>query len=300
MTITPSPYRFAALARAALLVLPLAWPGGPAGADAAGTTAGASTAPVRIGPLMHRPVPGGAALVPLGQPVRELVEVLLGDRSVAAHELDGEAVALVGIALGSEPGERALRLRTTDGAERTVRFDVEPFDYAEQRIVIADTGKVNPSPLDLERIRRENRRLASVKGRRGDRLLATERFRIPVEGVRSSPFGLKRFYNDQPRRPHGGIDIAAPTGTPIVAPAPGVVIDADEYFFNGNSVFIEHGLGLQTFYAHLSRTDVAEGDVVAAGDVIGAVGATGRVTGPHLHFSVGLNGTWIDPALVLE
>jgi len=296
MTLTPSPYRFAALACAALLVLPLAWPGGSVRADAAGATA----APERVGPLTHRPVPGGAALVPLGQPVDELIEVTLDDRPIAVHELDGEAIALVGIALGSAPGERTLRLRTAEGSVRTVRFTVEPLDYAEQRIVIADTGKVNPAPLDLQRIRRENRRLASVKGRRGDRLLATERFLIPVEGVRSSPFGLKRFYNDQPRRPHGGIDIAAPTGTPIVAPAPGLVIDAGEYFFNGNSVFIEHGLGLQTFYAHLSRTDVAEGDVVAAGQVIGAVGATGRVTGPHLHFSVGLNGTWIDPALVLE
>ena len=124
-------------------------------------------------------------------------------------------------------------------------------------------------------------------------------FKWPLAGVMSSPFGLKRFYNDQARRPHGGIDIAAPEGTPIIAPADGWVVDTGDYFFNGNSVFIEHGLGLQTFYAHLSKIHVKLGDKVEPGDLIGEVGATGRVTGPHLHWSVGLNGTWIDPNLVL-
>ncbi|MFK7996452.1 MAG: M23 family metallopeptidase [Granulosicoccus sp.] len=128
----------------------------------------------------------------------------------------------------------------------------------------------------------------------------TDTFIWPVAGPVSSPFGLRRFFNDQPRRPHGGIDIAAPEGTPIMAAADGVVLEANDYFFNGNSVFIEHGLGLQTFYAHLSRIDVTNGERVTQGQVIGAVGATGRVTGPHLHWSVGLNGTWVDPLLVID
>lgn len=256
-------------------------------------------APERLGPIRHSPIPGGIALVPLDVERERIVSATLDERQVAVAELDGQAVAIVGIALGSEPGPRSLDVQRSDGSSTEATFRVEPHEYAEQRIVIADDNKVNPAPLDMQRIKRENQRLASVKARRGDRLLVDAPFLMPVEGVRSSPFGLRRFFNDQPRRPHGGIDIAAAEGTPIIAPARGLVIDADEYFFNGNSVFIEHGLGLQTFYAHLSRIDVAEGDVVEAGDVIGAVGATGRVTGPHLHFSVGLNGTWVDPDLLL-
>jgi len=264
------------------------------------STTHAASAPERVGPLTHRPIPGGVALVPLTLPRARIDTVTLDGKPIAVHPVDGEAIALVGIALGSPAGERQLVVSTTDGTERQVDFTIEPLEYEEQRIVIKDTNKVNPAPLDMARIRLERRRLAGVKSRRADRLLATEPFLTPVPGVRSSPFGLRRFFNGQPRRPHGGIDIAAVEGVPIQAPAPGLVIDAGEYFFNGNSVFIEHGLGLQTFYAHLSRIDVAEGDIVEAGDIIGAVGATGRVTGPHLHFSVGLNGTWIDPDLVLE
>jgi len=150
----------------------------------------------------------------------------------------------------------------------------------------------------MERINKESARLKEVKSMRSERFVASN-FKWPVEGPISSTFGLRRFYNDQPRRPHGGIDIAMPTGTPILAPADGVIIDTGEYFFNGNSVFIEHGLGVQTFYAHMDSIEVSIGDEVKQGERIGTVGATGRVTGAHLHWSLGLNGTWVDPTLVL-
>jgi len=288
--------RLRALLSGALLVLVAT----SALAGVAGAAGAAEPALERVGPLTQRPIPGGIALVPLEQAAARIEAVTLDGRRIAVHADGEQAIALVGIALDSPIGERQLRVTTTDGGGHTIPFTVEPHDYEEQRIVIADDRKVNPAPLDMQRIRAENRRLAVVKSRHAERLLATERFLTPVTGVRSSSFGLRRFYNDQPRRPHGGIDIAAPTGEPVRAPAPGLVIDTGEYFFNGNSVFIEHGLGLQTFYAHLSRIDVNEGDIVEAGDIIGAVGATGRVTGPHLHFSVGLNGTWVDPDLLLE
>ena len=122
----------------------------------------------------------------------------------------------------------------------------------------------------------------------------------PVEGRYSSPFGLRRFFNEQARKPHSGLDIVANEGTPVRAAADGVVINTGNYFFNGNTVFIDHGQGLITMYCHLNRIDVSDGQQVKRGDLIGGVGSTGRVTGAHLHWSVLLNGTLVNPELFLS
>ena len=243
--------------------------------------------------------PGGIAIVDVGVAGDSLPNAEWNDRPVAVIRKDDRALAIIGLPLSLEPGEQSVMVLDNTEEPRQVSFSVDNHAYAEQRLTIANKRKVNPAPMDMERINAESARLKLVKNSRADRLM-TDNFIWPVAGPVSSPFGLRRFFNDQPRRPHGGIDIAAPEGTPIVAAADGVVLDAGDYFFNGNSVFIEHGLGLQTFYAHMSRIDVTEGERVSQGQVIGAVGATGRVTGPHLHWSVGLNATWIDPLLVMD
>ena len=253
-----------------------------------------------IGPFEPLAVPGGIAVVDLGPASDERPPwAAWNGRLVAVIEAENRWQAVVGIGLDTAPGRQTLAITWPDGRNDSTTFAVDGRDYAVQRLVIENERKVNPAPIDMERIGRENARLGTVKRER-DEALAAGRFEWPVAGPVSSPFGLRRFYNGEPRRPHGGIDIAAPTGTEIRAPAAGRVVETGDYFFNGNTVFIEHGLGLQTFYAHLSRIDVEIDQRVDAGEVIGAVGATGRVTGPHLHWSVGLNGTWVDPLLLLD
>lgn len=252
--------------------------------------------------VKHWPVPGGIAIVELGLGAAQnnaAPKVSWEKRPIAVIDKDGQWAALVGIPLSVEPSKQVLKVTPESGEAFSVSYQVEPHGYEEQRITIENKSKVNPPPMDMKRINKESAHLKTIKRMRSDKPLASF-LKWPVAGPISSPFGLKRFFNDQPRRPHGGIDIAANEGTPIVAPADGVVVDTGDYFFNGNSVFIEHGLGLQTFYAHMSSIAVNTGDVVKAGDVIGAIGATGRVTGPHLHWSVGLNNTWVNPLLLLD
>lgn len=246
----------------------------------------------------HSPVPGGIAIVPLGLSGDIKPTVTFNKNTVAAMQRGNDWMAVVGIPLSTDPGDHSLAVNQGK-ITQNLMFSVRPHEYAEQRIKIKNKRKVDPLPFDMDRINAEKARVANVRKIHNDGALEKP-FVWPVKGIISSPFGLRRFFNDKPRRPHGGIDIAANEGVPIAAPADGVVVETGDYFFNGNCVFIEHGSGLLTFYAHMSRIDVAIGDKVSAGDVIGAIGATGRVTGPHLHWSVGLNGTWVDPMLFVS
>lgn len=244
-----------------------------------------------------RSVPGGVALVELG-PALVAPQASVDGVPVLVSGRPGGWTAVVGIPLEVEPGEQVIEVRREGEAVARVPFAVAPVRYAEQRLKVAP-GKVDLSPQDLARHERERVRSAEVIATWSAAAPETLRMQPPVPGRRSGSFGLRRVFNDQPRKPHGGMDIAAPTGTPVVAPAAGRVIDTGDYFFNGNTVWLDHGNGLLTMYCHLSRIDVKPGDVVATGERIGAVGATGRVTGPHLHWSVMLNRTMVDPALFL-
>lgn len=244
-----------------------------------------------------RPVPGGVALIPLASDTRP--GVTYNDRRVMVVRGDERWYAVVGIGLDAEPGTERLRVEDKDGTARTVTFEVRDREYPEQRITLDNERMVNPYEDDLERIRRERSRINKALTAWRDEESPALTFRLPVEGPQSSAFGLRRYFNDQPRKPHSGIDLAADAGTPITAPADGVVTETGNFFFNGNTVFVDHGQGLVTMYCHLSEIAVSPGDRVDTGESIGKVGATGRVTGAHLHWSVSLNGHMVDPYLFL-
>ncbi|HVP31494.1 MAG TPA: peptidoglycan DD-metalloendopeptidase family protein [Myxococcota bacterium] len=244
-------------------------------------------------------VPGGVALVPValaaeGEPPRVTYH---GRRVLVAEQGDG-FVAVVGIPLAASPGRDAIRVAPAAGEAREIGFEIAPKRYAEQRLTVAP-GQVNLSKKDLARVEREQARIRTALEIFSPRPPATLRLAAPVPGPRSSSFGLRRVFNGQARNPHTGMDIAAKTGTLVHSPAPGRVIDVGDYFFNGNSVLVDHGEGIVTMYCHLSKVDVEPGRELAAGEAIGEVGSTGRVTGPHLHFGVALSGTFVDPALFL-
>ncbi|HET7776643.1 MAG TPA: peptidoglycan DD-metalloendopeptidase family protein [Azospira sp.] len=245
----------------------------------------------------HSPVPGGVAVVPLEGGGSKAPKARLGDTPLAVVQQEGRWLALVGIPLDAPPGPLAISVES-GGQARTRTVEVKPKDYPVQRLTVRNPRHVNPSPEDEQRIEREQEILDRVKRHYAD-TPPQSAFQLPAQGRLSSRFGLRRFFNGEPRKPHAGLDVAVGTGAPIRAPAPGTVINTGNYFFNGNTVFIDHGQGLITAYMHLSRIDVREGQQLAAGTALGAAGATGRVTGPHLHWAVILNNTPVDPELFL-
>jgi murein DD-endopeptidase MepM/ murein hydrolase activator NlpD len=243
-------------------------------------------------------VPGGVALIETGSAARPAPVVTYGGKRVLTVADQGKWIAVLGLPLSTKPGVVAVDIKAADGMHNVRRVKVADKKYVEQRLKVAP-GQVDLAPDDLARVETEQKRIRGSLDSFSTPLPQTFALLQPVPGPRSSSYGLRRVFNGQPRSPHSGMDIAAPTGTPILAPADGTVLDAGAFFFNGNTVFIDHGSGFVTMFCHLSATDVKPGDVVKAGQVIGKVGATGRVTGPHLHFGVTLNGAMVDPALFL-
>jgi murein DD-endopeptidase MepM/ murein hydrolase activator NlpD len=242
-------------------------------------------------------VPGGFARVPLG--ASELApRARMGERRVLVMHEAGTWVAYVGIGLAAKAGSSLEVEVERAGAMQRHTIAITHKAYASQHLKVAP-GQVELSAADLARHEREREHLAAVLRTFSETAPTTLALQQPVPGARSSSFGLRRFFNDQPRSPHNGMDIAAPTGTPVVAAGAGRVLDVGDYFFSGSTVVVDHAQGLLSLYAHLSTMEVRAGEAVAAGAPIGKVGATGRVTGPHLHFSVYLNRVPVDPALFL-
>ncbi len=244
--------------------------------------------------------PGGVAIIELANSEATKPEARYNNQRVMVIESLGKWLGVIGIPLTQEPGTNFIKTKpagTRTWIEKS--FTIKNKKYTEQRLVIKDQRKVDPNQDDMKIIRQDDSKIARAKSTWSEEVLTTK-LDLPVNGRRSSEFGLKRFYNGKQRKPHSGIDIAAPEGTLVLAPADGVVVEADNFFFSGNCIFIDHGQGLITFYAHMDKMSVKKGTKIKRGQKIGEVGQTGRVTGPHLHWSVGLNQTWVDPDLFLK
>ncbi|MES3007460.1 MAG: peptidoglycan DD-metalloendopeptidase family protein [Pseudomonadota bacterium] len=242
-------------------------------------------------------VPGGIAVVATGT---QATAAEFRDDRVMLAEYEGTQYAIVGIPLDAKPGTHEVVLTAADGSTADLSFSIVDKQYVEQRLTITNERQVNPNNDDMVRINRESAEMNQAFASWDDTLVPVMQMQAPTEGPRSSSFGLRRFFNDQPRAPHSGMDIAAPEGTPIYAPAPGVIRATGNYFFNGNTIILDHGHGLITLYCHMNTIDVTPGTRVEAGEQIGRVGQTGRVTGPHLHWSINLNNVRVDPALFIS
>jgi murein DD-endopeptidase MepM/ murein hydrolase activator NlpD len=239
-------------------------------------------------------VPGGIKLVQLGAHASAPSADVDGHRVMVIEDGD-QWVAVVGIPLSAPLSVEQVVVHAPEGRQE-FSFDVGEKLYASQSLKVAPR-QVNPSKSDLARIARERVQIDAALDHWSTEQPESLLVKQPVPGVRSSSFGMRRIFNGEARNPHTGMDIAAASGTPVLAPLAGTVVGVGSYFFNGNTVFVDHGRGLISMYCHLSEIDVAPGQHVKVGAKLGLVGMTGRATGPHLHWGLSLNRVWVDPEL---
>lgn len=248
----------------------------------------------------ENPVPGGLAIIDLVSVDETKPLVKFFSKRVLVRKNNDYWQAIVGLPLKIKPGLHKINI-IHNGKKSSKSFTVQNKDYETRHITIKNKRMVSPNKKDIDRHYKEKPLItAALKTWSENDDVQTE-FSYPVKGRFSSPFGLKRIYNKQARiRRHTGLDIAAPIGTEIFAPAQGKVILTGNYFFTGNSVFLDHGQGLITMYIHMDKIDVKVGQQLQKHEKIGTVGMTGRVSGPHLHWVVSLNNTKVDPNLFVE
>lgn len=235
---------------------------------------------------------GGIAVIPLPADVTTL---RYHDQPIMTVTENAVRYAILGIPLSTEVGTLQL---ATNSAPITV--EVQPYHYPEQRLMVKNQAYVEPDAKQLARYSRE----ADEQNRVYRHFTASDwnsfpKFIAPTRGKFSNSFGRKRFFNGEARAPHSGLDIPAPNGQLVVAPADGVIVQSGDYFFNGKTILIDHGQGMVSMLCHLSSIDVTKGQRVKQGEAIAKVGSTGRVTGAHLHWGLSLNDARVDPQLVL-
>lgn len=244
-------------------------------------------------PFKASPVPGGVAIVPVPGKYPSQKVTYHGEPVLTRQSAKGW-VAVVGIKLSAKPGQDTIEV---DG--RAVPFTIKPKRYPEQHVKLKNQRQVNPNAEDEARIAKEELLMGPAWKAWPEGLLAALSFRQPTPGALTASFGMRRVFNGVPKSPHAGLDIRAPQGQVVRAPAAGVVVLTGDFFFSGNAVFIAHGEGVVSLLCHLSKISAKEGQLLRAGDPIGEVGSTGRATGPHLHWSLSLNNARVDPKLFL-
>jgi murein DD-endopeptidase MepM/ murein hydrolase activator NlpD len=258
-------------------------------------------ATVALAETQHSPRPGGVAIVDLAavySPGEAAPEVNFDGKRTLVFLRNGRWYTAVGLPLSQDAGQVALTVTLTLGEQRDLSVEVREHSYPEQRLTVKKSY-VDLSKEQLDRVIADRRIIDGALRNFRDLPMTGVSLVAPADGPKSSSFGLRRFFNDQPRSPHSGMDIAAPLDATVVAAGDGIVKATGDYYFNGNTVFIDHGQGFVTMYCHLSKIGVEDGQSVIAGELIGKVGATGRVTGAHLHFGTYLNGNAVDPAIFI-
>jgi murein DD-endopeptidase MepM/ murein hydrolase activator NlpD len=286
---------------AVVLVLLAGWTSGPAAQGQPPRAAAAS--PIDVTVTSRAMQPGELIVFTLtvdGEPSGAEVS-LFGRRAPTFPIGGGRWRALVGIDLDQKPGsyDATIEARLPSGPVRITRPVVVQLKVFATRTLSVSPDFVNPPASQLQRIERDSAFLKKIFAASEPKRLWTQAFTRPVPDPANSRFGTRSTFNGQRRNPHAGADFASPLGRPVKAPNGGRVVAARELFFTGNVVIIDHGLGMFSLLAHLSRIDVTEGDEVKAGETVGLVGATGRVTGPHLHWALTVAGARVDPVSAL-
>lgn len=243
----------------------------------------------------NHPVTGGLTIIPID--IKQKPEVYYDDKKIAVIPSlnPNQWLLIVGIPLDKKQAIQNLTM--TKPYKLSIPFHVTDKFYTTQYLTIGNKRKVDPYEEDKQRIDSEAKEMATLFANFTQNNPFIDGFKAPAHAPISSLFGLKRVYNHQPRPPHSGLDIAALENTPVHVIANGNVVSTKDYFFTGNTVIVDHGMGVFSLYAHLKQIDVKVGDHVKQGDQVGIVGKTGRATGPHLHWSMIMNQTLVDPLL---
>lgn len=246
----------------------------------------------------NAPVPGGVAIVTLATSHGASPMVSFNGIPQPVLKFEGRQVALIGIPLDTKAGGHWIVVES--GKDRQeLPLQIKSRHYPTQALRIPDSKMVTPPPEVEARIEAEQLQIAAWKRHFSAQPEPDIHFDLPATGPRSARFGVKRVLNGEPRSPHAGLDVAVPVGAPLRAPAAGKVLAVADLYFTGKTVVIDHGQGILTLYAHLSQIDATEGQILKRGEIFGASGVSGRITGPHLHWVVILGGTAVDPELFL-